>query len=136
MYHYRYYKGTAVHVHAIKSIASGQIIAENYGPLYTQERREDRKSKLKDLYWFDCNCQACVENWPRFEDMDNSLIRFRCDADEKCPSIIQVPANCNDFMVKCLTCGQFTNILKGLKVMQVNITGIRALPRTFAACTQ
>lgn len=114
----RFFRGTTIHVNTVKSIESGLQISENYGPMYTQEKREDRQAKLKDLYWFDCSCDACLENWPRFEEMKLDIIRFRCDAAKPCQAIIEVPVNCNDFMVKCVHCGQSTNILKGLKVMQ------------------
>ncbi|XP_055378198.1 SET and MYND domain-containing protein 4 [Condylostylus longicornis] len=114
----RYFKGTKIYVNAIKDVESGLQISENYGPLYAQECREDRQVKLIDLYWFDCQCDACLENWPKYEDMKNDVIRFRCDADIKCNGIIEVPPDVNEFMIKCQKCGQLTNILKGLKVMQ------------------
>ncbi|XP_055917831.1 SET and MYND domain-containing protein 4 [Eupeodes corollae] len=114
----RFFRGTTIHVNTIKPIESGLQISENYGPMYTQETRETRQAKLKDLYWFECSCDPCLENWPRFEEMKVDVIRFRCDAAMACPAIIEVPVNCNDFMVKCVHCGQNTNIFKGLKVMQ------------------
>ncbi|XP_037950105.1 SET and MYND domain-containing protein 4-like [Teleopsis dalmanni] len=114
----RFFRGNTIHVNTIRPIEAGLPISENYGPMYTQESREERQSKLKDLYCFDCSCDACLENWPTFENLPTDVIRFRCDAPNTCTSIIEVPATCNDFMVKCVTCGECTNIFKGLKVMQ------------------
>lgn len=114
----KYFKGTMVNVQAIKPIMSGDIVAENYGPIFTQEPREERRSKMKELYWFDCNCLACKNNWPQYEEMTNDVIRFKCDSEQICNNVLEIPVTCNDFMIKCVACGQHTNILKGLKVMQ------------------
>ncbi|XP_061397445.1 SET and MYND domain-containing protein 4 [Musca vetustissima] len=114
----RYYRGTTIHINMIKPVEAGLQICENYGPIYTQETRNERQAKLKDLYKFECCCDACLENWPTFDKLPTDVIRFRCDAPNKCNAVIEVPPNCNDFMVKCLTCNESTNILKGLKVMQ------------------
>lgn len=103
----------------MKPIEAGLPISENYGPIYTQEMREERQAKLRDLYRFDCSCDACLENWPTFDKLPTDVIRFRCDAPNKCNAIIEVSPACNDFMIKCVTCGEMTNIFKGLKVMQV-----------------
>lgn len=115
----RYYKGSAVHVHSVSNIKSGGTISENYGPIYSQNPIDDRKSTLKEQYWFDCNCKPCYENWPLYENMKTDEIRFRCDGDIPCNNIITIPSDCNEFMIKCIECGQFTNILKGLKAIQV-----------------
>lgn len=45
---------------------------------------------------------------------------FRCTgAKQPCDNIITIPADCNEFMIQCIKCGEFTNILKGLKAVQV-----------------
>uniref|UniRef100_A0A1A9UIY6 MYND-type domain-containing protein n=1 Tax=Glossina austeni TaxID=7395 RepID=A0A1A9UIY6_GLOAU len=114
----RYFRGTTIHINTVKPIEAGLPISENYGPIYTQERREERQAKLRDLYRFDCSCDACLENWPTFDELPTDVIRFRCDAPNKCNAIIEISPACNDFMIKCVTCGEMTNIFKGLKVMQ------------------
>ncbi|XP_030386848.1 SET and MYND domain-containing protein DDB_G0284059 [Scaptodrosophila lebanonensis] len=114
----RYFRGNTIHINTVRPIEAGLPINENYGPIYTQNARDERQSRLKELYWFDCCCDACLENWPLFDDLPRDIIRFRCDAPNNCTAVIEVPPTCNDFMVKCVTCGEITNILKGLKVMQ------------------
>ncbi|KAH8299554.1 hypothetical protein KR044_002756 [Drosophila immigrans] len=114
----RYFRGTTIHINSVRPIEAGLPINENYGPIYTQDKREDRQARLKDLYWFECNCDACLESWPLFDQLPRDIIRFRCEAPNNCAAIIEVPPTCNDFMIKCVTCGEMTNILKGLKVMQ------------------
>ncbi|TDG50660.1 hypothetical protein AWZ03_002964 [Drosophila navojoa] len=114
----RYFRGNTIHINTVRPVEAGLPINENYGPIYTQDKREDRQARLKELYWFECNCDACLENWPLFDDLPRDIIRFRCEAPNNCTAVIEVPPSCNDFMIKCVTCGELTNILKGLKVMQ------------------
>ncbi|ALC41289.1 CG7759 [Drosophila busckii] len=114
----RYFRGNTIHINSVRPIEAGLPINENYGPIYTQDKREDRQSRLKELYWFECSCDACLDSWPLFDELARDVIRFRCEAPNNCAAIIEVPPTCNDFMIKCVTCGEMTNILKGLKVMQ------------------
>lgn len=109
-----------MNVHVIKTIKQGESINENYGPIYSQNQIADRKKTLNEIYWFDCQCVPCTENWPLYDEMNDQEIRFKCCSDKECKNILQVPVDCNDFMIKCNECGQFTNLLKGLKTVQVN----------------
>lgn len=125
---YRYFQGTSVIVRAIKNIHQGEMIAENYGQIFTQTPRAERQASLKSQYKFDCKCVPCTEDWPIFKNMDQRIMRFRCitgtEGGEvpKCNSVICVPTDTLDFMIQCPVCKQYTNILKGLKVLQVSIT--------------
>lgn len=114
----RYYKGTTVFVHAIAHIRGGSQIAENYGPLFSQDERDQRQRLLKNQYWFDCRCAPCTENWPILDRMRADQLRFKCDSDRPCDNVLVIPIETDAFLVKCDRCGQFTNILKGLKAVQ------------------
>ncbi|XP_019536792.2 SET and MYND domain-containing protein 4 [Aedes albopictus] len=114
----RYYKGNSVCVRTVKGIAAGSMVAENYGPLFTQVSREERRNTLLNQYKFTCNCRACSENWPKFNDMDSNVLRFKCDGGKICSNVLEIPAEINEFMVQCTECGEHTNIMKGLKSLQ------------------
>uniref|UniRef100_A0AAG5D6P3 MYND-type domain-containing protein n=1 Tax=Anopheles atroparvus TaxID=41427 RepID=A0AAG5D6P3_ANOAO len=114
----RYYRGNQVCVRTVKNIPADSMVAENYGPLFTQLRRDERHQKLLNQYRFTCQCVACLENWPLFTEMDPHVIRFRCDGGKICSNVLIIPAEINDFMVKCTECGEHTNIMKGLKTLQ------------------
>lgn len=73
----RYFKNTSVCVHTIRNVPLGDTIAENYGPLYSQNAKSERQETLKKAYWFDCTCEACDQNWPLFADMNTNEIRFK-----------------------------------------------------------
>uniref|UniRef100_A0A182T3J0 MYND-type domain-containing protein n=1 Tax=Anopheles maculatus TaxID=74869 RepID=A0A182T3J0_9DIPT len=114
----RYYRGNQVCVRTVKNIPADSMVAENYGPLFTQVRRDERRDTLLNQYRFTCQCEPCTENWPLFTEMDPSIIRFRCDGGKICSNVLIIPAAVNDFMVKCTECGEHTNIMKGLKSLQ------------------
>lgn len=118
IFKYRYFKQTVVHAVAIRNLKPGEKLSENYGPLYSQNVKEERQRKLKKFYWFDCQCDACTENWPMFGEMSTNEIRFKCGGKKPCDNVITIPAECNEFMIQCIKCGEFTNILKGLKAVQ------------------
>ncbi|XP_052868960.1 SET and MYND domain-containing protein 4 [Anopheles cruzii] len=114
----RYYRGNQVCVRTVKTIAAGSMVAENYGPLFTQVPREERRETLRNQYRFECLCEPCVASWPLFKDMDASVIRFRCEGGKICSNVLLIPGEINDFMVQCTECGEHTNIMKGLKSLQ------------------
>jgi hypothetical protein len=124
---YRYFQGTSVIVRAIKNIHHGEMIAENYGQIFTQTPRAERQASLKSQYKFDCVCVPCTEDWPLFKNMHQGIMRFRCATGSKggevpkCNNVICVPTDTSDFIIQCPACKQYTNILKGLKVLQVSI---------------
>uniref|UniRef100_A0A1B6CWC9 MYND-type domain-containing protein n=1 Tax=Clastoptera arizonana TaxID=38151 RepID=A0A1B6CWC9_9HEMI len=113
----RYYKGNRVVVQAIRKTLEGEMIAENYGPIFTQTPRKDRQETCKNQYWFECSCQACEEDWPTFDNMIDGNIRFRCET-KGCNNILIVPINTMQLTMKCHGCGKSINILKGLKTLQ------------------
>ncbi|PSN50624.1 hypothetical protein C0J52_17383 [Blattella germanica] len=121
---FRYFQGTSIIVRAIKNIKKGEMIAENYGQIFTQTPRAVRRTTLKSQYHFDCNCKPCQEDWPLFKDMHQGIMRFRCETGAEggeiplCNNTIIVPTDTSDFMIQCMRCRQYTNILKGLKELQ------------------
>ncbi|CAF4836224.1 unnamed protein product [Pieris macdunnoughi] len=114
----RYFSGPYIIVRSVKNIKKGEEVAENYGPIFTMTSKEERQATLKDQYWFDCTCEPCQQNWPRYDQMNETYMRFRCDSGQPCPNVLPVAHDCTEFMVKCGLCQQFTNILKGLKALQ------------------
>lgn len=118
----RYFRGNTIHVHAIRTIEAGEMIAENYGPIYTNMGRTERRAKLQDVYRFRCECAPCVDDWPQFNAMSTNYIKLRCKAGETkgpvCTGTVYVPIDCSEFMVACNECGVATNIFNGLKAME------------------
>jgi hypothetical protein len=55
-------KGTRVVARMIRNVKKGDEIGENYGPIFTQTRREERRNVLRENYFFECQCQPCKGN--------------------------------------------------------------------------
>lgn len=115
----RYFNGNVIMLRALKRIAAGEMVAENYGPMFTQVTKDERQAHLMKQYRFTCRCAPCMDNWPTFKDMDDGVLRFRCDGlDRTCKNALLVPLDVNEFMINCTECGESTNIMKGLKSLQ------------------
>ncbi len=98
-------------VRAIKTIAEGDMINENYGPIFTQKRRETRQKILRERYWFDCRCLPCVEEWPLIDAMTDNALRFRC-TERRCRKPLVVPVDTMTPFITCPSCKKSNNILK------------------------
>ncbi|KAF7997983.1 hypothetical protein HCN44_009381 [Aphidius gifuensis] len=114
----RYYVGTTMIVKSIKTITKGSEICDNYGPIFTTDNKQERQRKLRLKYWFDCSCEACIENWPLLENIDPRILRFKCETGVSCGNILMVNIESNEFMIGCSKCRKSTNIMKGLKTLQ------------------
>lgn len=120
----RYFIGTTVVVRTIRPLMPGELIAENYGPIFTLKPGAERRKVLRAHYWFDCTCQPCEEDWPMLKTMNRNIFRFRCDGGEDihCNGVIEVPHDTEEFLPKCSLCNRHTNLMKGLKTLQVKLT--------------
>ncbi|XP_058447148.1 SET and MYND domain-containing protein 4-like [Malaya genurostris] len=105
----RYFIGNAVHVRTVKNISAGSMIAENYGQLFVRSELLERRYSLKSTYKFDCNCQACDENWPTFYEMRPDMLRFKCTGSKSCNNALVFTNNSPQIM-KCKKCGEVTDI--------------------------
>lgn len=55
---YRYFSGNRVITKAIRHIAKGEIVPENYGQHYASRTKSQRRNALLDRYWFECSCEV------------------------------------------------------------------------------
>ncbi|XP_050453383.1 SET and MYND domain-containing protein 4 isoform X2 [Cataglyphis hispanica] len=74
----RYFVGRHIVIRAVRGLQPGDVIAENYGPIFTKRTLAERQRTLTGRYWFRCTCQACQEDWPYFENLTNDAVRLRC----------------------------------------------------------
>lgn len=74
----RYFIGKNIVINSIRPLKNGDIVAENYGPIFTKKNLVARKNFLNSRYWFDCQCSACVQNWPSFDlNKEDASVRLR-----------------------------------------------------------
>ncbi|KAF5303889.1 hypothetical protein FQR65_LT08083 [Abscondita terminalis] len=112
----RYNIGTEMIVKAIKPIKKGDVIYENYGPIYTNMVRGERRKNLQENYWFECACQACEEDWSLFKDMEDNLIKIPCK-NSKCDNFFFLNENIENPTIKCKDCKSLTNLFPYLKAL-------------------
>lgn len=60
--------GDVIAIKAIRRIARGEELLDNYGYHYAVHEKSERQTRLFRQYYFRCNCRACVEDWPRYAD--------------------------------------------------------------------
>jgi hypothetical protein len=76
----RWFSGTRLVFNAIRPHGDGEVVAENYGPIFTKQAIGERQRNLGARYWFKCACRACKENWPVLEKLSNKC-RLKCGTD-------------------------------------------------------
>lgn len=70
-----YYVGKKLVLTATKPHRPNEIVAVNYGPLFTKMNLKERQRNLRGRYSFSCNCMTCQENWPLLQKIDKQ-VRF------------------------------------------------------------
>lgn len=112
---FRYFINDTVVVRAVKTILPGEIVTENYGQVFSATPKKERQAKLLDHYWFQCECVACREDWPTYENMEgNDKMSFRC---EHCRTFICKADENMGILFRCGKCQKSVNILKSLKAI-------------------
>lgn len=88
-----------------RSVKRGQMVAENYGPIFTHKGRADRLTSLQGRYWFKCACPACEKNWPSYDAMPDLHNVLSC-----CPFCRGRVKAINAAYVKCVSCKKLSTL--------------------------
>ncbi|XP_058019880.1 SET and MYND domain-containing protein 4 isoform X2 [Ahaetulla prasina] len=72
------FTGCTVEVRALRSIPRGQELLHCYGPHRCRMAAAERRRRLMAQYFFECHCQACLEELQPSEAPEAGL--FRCPA--------------------------------------------------------
>jgi len=54
---------------ALTPIRPGDQIFTSYGGVYAHMSRVERKQKILQDYFLDCNCPACENDWPTYNEI-------------------------------------------------------------------
>ncbi|XP_069700412.1 SET and MYND domain-containing protein 4-like [Periplaneta americana] len=74
----RHFVGKNIVLQALRPMEAGENVPENYGPVFTKRPLALRQRTLASRYWFKCDCEACIEDWPTYDTLNNDTLRFRC----------------------------------------------------------
>nr|XP_050866795.1 SET and MYND domain-containing protein 4 [Vespula vulgaris] len=108
----RYFVGRNIVIRATRTLKPGDVVAENYGPIFTKRNLEERQKTLSGRYWFKCTCKACKEDWSLFENMSNDLAKLRCPT-EGCTRLHR-RQEITDKTIKCIGCQKKINLVERL----------------------
>lgn len=98
----RYFSGRSIVINACRPISPGEMISENYGPIFTRKNLNERQASLSGRYWFTCKCMACTLDWPSLDTgLDKVSRRLRCP-NNKCAYIFSLPVKNEN--LKCPKC--------------------------------
>ncbi|XP_042892381.1 SET and MYND domain-containing protein 4-like [Penaeus japonicus] len=106
----RYFDGNKMVIVNLRPLKAGEVLYENYGPVFTHNKLLERQRKLMSRYWFKCQCVACKEDWPTYDTMPDRRT-VKCTT---CGSGLPQRSH-KQSHVKCQECGSSTNVVAALK---------------------
>ena len=114
----RHSYGDTCVLRAIKHIKKGDPIVDNYGFIYAVQKKQDRQQHIKEQYCFDCSCIACVNNWPLYQDLENTTPTLKCRKCER-PLANEKSAcnNCN--LQKTFLMQQSSHVLRYMYIWKI-----------------
>lgn len=66
---FRHFDGMTMVTRALEPIKEGDQIFTCYGVGFHYMARSERRSNLMRDYYFECNCTACLEDWPTYVEI-------------------------------------------------------------------
>lgn len=114
----RHFKSTSLVFNSIRPHTRGEVVAENYGPIFTKQTLAERQRNLASRYWFKCTCRACREDWPTLEKLPTDKCRFRCPR-EGCDGILAAASIGKGARkeVKCALCKKNVSLQLSLEML-------------------
>ncbi|RUS73063.1 hypothetical protein EGW08_019178 [Elysia chlorotica] len=92
---------------AIRSIKKDDELKDNYGALYPVMDLSMRQSHLQSQYFFTCQCEACVSDWPQYFDISNCEPALRCP---QCDGRVKVSVDNDPKKARCSSCKKWQDI--------------------------
>ena len=74
----RHSYGSSCALRTIRKIPKGGMIVDNYGALYAVSKLVDRQNLVSSQYYFSCNCEACLNDWPLYDQLPNKSPQLKC----------------------------------------------------------
>lgn len=61
---------------ATRRIKTGMEVHDSYGAVWYHMDCTERQRFLKNSYWFDCNCNACANNFPSLQKLPRDYLKL------------------------------------------------------------
>ncbi|KFB39589.1 AGAP002999-PA-like protein [Anopheles sinensis] len=112
----RTFLGTSIIFHTARTIASGELVPENYGPHFLRQPKAVRQRNLRSRYWFKCECKACAEDWPQMDKLGDKP-RLLCP-NGNCGNVLPYPSKPSQRNLKCNKCKTQVNLEASVKMVE------------------
>ncbi|RLU17425.1 hypothetical protein DMN91_009660 [Ooceraea biroi] len=66
---FRHFEGLTMITRALTPIRPGDQVFTSYGGVYAHMARSERKQKILQDYFLDCDCPACENDWPMYNQV-------------------------------------------------------------------
>jgi len=107
----RSFYGDRCVVRTIRSVRAGEELSDNYGAVFAMQLRSERRAKLRPQYFFECNCTACVEDWPLYSKLRETGPKWRCS-----DCFNSLPTG----TTSCVHCGSEINLAKCVEQLRMS----------------
>uniref|UniRef100_A0A182J6H9 SET domain-containing protein n=1 Tax=Anopheles atroparvus TaxID=41427 RepID=A0A182J6H9_ANOAO len=112
----RSFLGTTIIFHTARTIRSGELVPENYGPHFLRQPKAVRQRNLRSRYWFKCECKACTEDWPQMERLTEKP-RLQCP-NGSCDNVLPYPSKPSQRNTKCGKCKMQVNLDASISMLE------------------
>ncbi|XP_043248068.1 SET and MYND domain-containing protein 4-like isoform X2 [Colletes gigas] len=75
---FRHFEGLTMITRALEPIYPGDQIFTGYGAAYAHMPRSERREKIMQDYFFECNCPACESDWPMYTEILRNHVGSVC----------------------------------------------------------
>ncbi|CAL7936338.1 unnamed protein product [Xylocopa violacea] len=66
---FRHFEGLTMITRALEPIHPGDQLFTNYGASYAYMTKSERREKIMQDYFFECDCIACTFDWPKYKEI-------------------------------------------------------------------
>ncbi|KAF8568308.1 hypothetical protein P879_01693 [Paragonimus westermani] len=117
-------------LYALRVIRAGDALYGNYGYHYATHSLAERQRLLLDQYCFECQCEACLENWSNL----NLDLKLQC---QQCYGLIELSTNATDISCNTVFTSRRSECRCSKSVQRTAIRLYNKLHRSFQElCTQ
>ncbi|KAA3673133.1 uncharacterized protein DEA37_0004424 [Paragonimus westermani] len=117
-------------LYALRVIRAGDALYGNYGYHYATHSLAERQRLLLDQYCFECQCEACLENWSSL----NLDLKLQC---QQCCGLIELSTNATDISCNTVSTSRRSECRCSKSVQRTAIRLYNKLHRSFQElCTQ
>ncbi|KAJ8922977.1 hypothetical protein NQ315_001525 [Exocentrus adspersus] len=112
----RHFVGKEIVIKAARLLRPDEVVAENYGPIFTRKCLQERQRSLSSRYWFECRCKACTFNWPTLDaGLEDYSKKIKC-SNESCSFYFTLPLSSD--ALNCPKCNETVSLTEHVRLLK------------------